>query len=44
MGEISAIVKQTKETNVKNSNDLKNLKVNLNGVQSKRLRSLSSVV
>ena len=34
MGEISAIVKQTKETNVKNSNDLKNLKVNLNGVQS----------
>jgi ribosomal protein L17 len=35
MGEISAIVKQTKETNVKNSNDLKNLKVNLNGVQSK---------
>lgn len=35
MSEISEIVKQTKETNVKNSKDLTNLKVNLTGVQSK---------
>ena len=30
-----SIVKQTKERNVKSSNDLINLNVNLNGVQSK---------